>query len=214
MTYYLSGSVPPDARHLLDSGLVGFMSSPNIGNKIGDGWTWAADNGCFNARTYVGDFRWFTWLADNADKAHRCLFAVAPDVVGDHDATLARSTPWLPRIRALGYPAAFVAQNGATVDNVPWDAFDVLFIGGDTAWKLGPQAQSLAYYAKGVGKRVHMGRVNLLGQTTPARIRDGVRHRRRNVHRLRACDQLGAPFALDRGPSRRATHPTLTGARP
>lgn len=213
MTFYLTGSAPPDARHLLDTGLVGLMATPKqTGVGLRDGWIWAADNGCFNAKTYVGDLRWFAWLADNAPNAARCLFATAPDVVGDHAATLARSLPWLPRIRSLGYPAAFVAQNGATVDNVPWDAFDVLFIGGDTAWKLGPDAQSLTFHAKGVGKRVHMGRVNLQPQATTARVRDGLRHRRRHVHRLRACDQLRPRPALGRGTDHHPTPTPLIGA--
>lgn len=44
----------------------------------------------------------------------------------------------LPKIRALGVPAALVAQDGLEdmVDRVPWDEFDVLFIGGSTAFKL------------------------------------------------------------------------------
>lgn len=158
MTFYLSGSVPPAARPLLDSGAIGFMSSPNIGNVIQPGWTWAADNGCFSGA--FDELRWFTWLADRAHLASTCLFAVAPDVPFGHAATKKRSAPWLARIRALGFPVAWCAQNGATVDDVPWDDFDVLFIAGDTAFKVGPEAQSLAYYAKGVGKRVHMGRVN------------------------------------------------------
>lgn len=210
MTFYLSGSVPPAARHLLDSGTIGFMSSPNIGNRVQAGWIWAADNGCFS--NYPGDLRWFSWLADNADKAAACLFAVAPDVVGDHAATLKRSLPWLSRIRALGYPVAFVGQNGATVDNVPWDAFDVLFIGGDTAWKLGPEAQSLAFYAKGVGKRVHLGRANPLLQATSPRLRDGLRHRRRHVPRLRPRDQHAPTTALDRTTRRDPLPASLIGA--
>ena len=40
------------------------------------------------------------------------------------------------------------------------DDFDVLFIGGSTAWKLGPHARQLVGEAKARGKRVHMGRVN------------------------------------------------------
>jgi hypothetical protein len=81
-------------------------------------------------------------------------------VVADAPATLARSRPWLPRIRALGYPAALVAQDGQESLPVPWDEFDVLFIGGSTAWKLGPQARRLLAEAKAHGKHVHMGRVN------------------------------------------------------
>jgi hypothetical protein len=197
VTFYLTGAAPPASRHLLDVGMVGLMATPKTtGIGIQPGWVWAADNGCFNERTYVGDLRWFTWLADNADNAGACLFAVAPDVVGDHAATLKRSMPWLPRIRALGYPAAFVAQNGATVENVPWDAFDVLFIGGDTDWKLGPEAQALTFYAKGLSKRVHLGRANPLLQAPSPRLRDGLRHRRRHVPRVRPRDQHRAPCAL------------------
>lgn len=63
--------------------------------------------------------------------------------VGDAAATLTRSAPMLPRIRALGYPAALVAQDGLEHLAVPWDAFDVLFLGGTTDWKLGPAAADL-----------------------------------------------------------------------
>ena len=79
---------------------------------------------------------------------------------GDAAATLTRSAPFLPAIRALGYPAALVAQDGLEDLDVPWDDFDVLFIGGSTEWKLGPHARALAAEAKARGKGVHMGRVN------------------------------------------------------
>jgi hypothetical protein len=45
---------------------------------------------------------------------------------------------------------------------MPWPWFDVLFLGGSTAWKLGPAARRLTAEAKARGKRVHMGRVNSL----------------------------------------------------
>lgn len=160
MTFYLTGSVPPSSHHLLDARAIGFITSPNIGNTIRPGWLFACDNGCFSPDNYVGDDAWFGWLERNADRADDCLFATAPDVVGDAQATLDRSLPWLPRIRALGYPAALVAQDGLEALDVPWDAFDVLFIGGSTEWKLGPEAASLALRARRHGKRVHMGRVN------------------------------------------------------
>jgi hypothetical protein len=88
------------------------------------------------------------------------LWAVAPDVVADHAATLARSLPWLDKITALGVPAAFVAQDGATPETVPWERFAVLFIGGTTGWKLGPAAADLAAAAHLRGVPVHIGRVN------------------------------------------------------
>lgn len=143
----------------MTSGLIDVIQTPGQGNKPVEDVTWCADNGCFSDK-YVGDDRWFAWLTANAGRAGSCAFAVAPDVVGDAAATLARSLPWLPRIRALGYPAAFVGQNGQEDLPVPWDQFDVLFIGGDDAWKLGPHARRLVTEAKARGKRVHMGRVN------------------------------------------------------
>lgn len=160
MTLYLTGVKGPAVVPMLDARIVGLLDTPATSYAKAPGWLWAADNGCFNERTYVGDDAWFGWLERNADRADDCLFATAPDVVGDAQATLDRSLPWLPRIRALGYPAALVAQDGLEALDVPWDAFDVLFIGGSTEWKLDPEAASLALRARRHGKRVHMGRVN------------------------------------------------------
>jgi hypothetical protein len=156
---YLTGSVTGVTRHL-DSGTLGFMKTPTTGDIVRPGWTWAADNGCFG-KNYVGDDRWFAWLQRFTEQQRAtCLFATAPDVVGDAAATLERSQPWLPRIRALGYKAALVAQDGLTPDTTPWETFDVLFIGGSTSWKLGSDAQTLIAAAKARGKFVHVGRVN------------------------------------------------------
>src|SRR5688500_10926542 len=141
------------------TGELGFIDTPAQGNRRPAGSVWAADNGCSGAG-YPGDDEWFAWLIRNAADAATCLFATAPDVVADAAATLQQSRPWLPRIRDLGYPAALVAQDGLEDLAVPWAAFDVLFIGGSTGWKLGPAARTLVVEAKRRGKRVHMGRVN------------------------------------------------------
>lgn len=126
---------------------------------LADGVPWCADNSAFGKDGYPGDDPYIEWL-DAQPNREACLFAVAPDAICDHQRTYRRSFSALHRIRTIGYPAAFVAQNGARPDNVPWPTFDVLFIGGDTAWKLGPVARRLVAAAKGHGKRVHMGRVN------------------------------------------------------
>jgi hypothetical protein len=144
-----------DAMH---AGQLTYIDTPAQGNKRPEGVTWMADNGCFSDRFDEG--KWWRFLEANAHAAGSCLFAVAPDVVGDAAATIERSLPWLPKIRALGYPAAFVAQDGQESLPVPWDEFDALFIGGSTEWKLGPHARALAAEAKRRGKWVHMGRVN------------------------------------------------------
>jgi hypothetical protein len=153
---------PTSSRLVHDAmraGLIDYIDTPAQGNTRLPGVTWCADNGCFG-KGYPGDTEWFAWLEANAGDAATCLFAVAPDVVGDAAATLERSRPWLPKIRALGYRAALVAQDGLTADTCPWDEFDVLFIGGTTGWKLGREVRRLAREAKQRGKHVHMGRVN------------------------------------------------------
>jgi hypothetical protein len=125
------------------------------------GSVWCADNGCFG-KGYPGETVWYAWLKREAlTEPELCMFAVAPDVVGDHAATWERAASWLPRIRELGVPAAFVAQDGMNAETfTEWAAFDVLFIGGTTAWKLSETARQLVCEAKRHGKRVHMGRVN------------------------------------------------------
>lgn len=159
MRYFANPSTPK-VREAMSAGLIDAILTPKQGNRLPDGVAWCADNGCFG-KGYPGDDAWIAWLASFTDEQiSRCAFAVAPDVVGDAGATTVRSAPWLSRIRALGYPAAYVAQNGLEALPVPWDDFDVLFIGGDTTWKLGRHARALVAEARRRGKPVHMGRVN------------------------------------------------------
>jgi hypothetical protein len=139
------------------------------------GIPWAADNDAF---TRFDEGRWLDWLETMPEAARRlCLFAAAPDVVGDAAATLERSRPYLPVIRALGYPVAYVAQDGFDPALVPWDAIDWLFVGGaaraskgtpqrararalSLEWKRSELALAAIGAAKRRGKRVHVGRVN------------------------------------------------------
>lgn len=148
---YLSGVLRPDMPG---------MVTPRMGQQPPDGQPWAADNGRFNSPHEYSDEGYLAWLEKMRPHADRCLFATAPDVVGDAAATLALSLPMLPKIRAAGYPAAFVAQDGLTIETTPWDEFDCLFVGGTTEWKLSEVAYQLAAEAKRRGKWTHMGRVN------------------------------------------------------
>lgn len=143
----------------MEQGLIGFIDTPAQRIPRPAGVTWCADNGCFG-KGYPGDEKWLAWLQRHAGDAARCTFATAPDVVADAAATLERSAPFLPQIRAAGYPAALVAQDGLEDLTVPWDSFDVLFVGGSTEWKLGPHARALVAEARARGKGTHMGRVN------------------------------------------------------
>ena len=142
-------------------GLLGCMTTPAQGNQVPDGALYACDNGKFG-KGWPGAERWFDWLCRTVERygPDLCLWAVAPDVPFDAVGTLAESRPWLARIRALGIPAAFAAQDGCENGLLPWDEFDVLFLAGSTEWKVGPIAEQLAREAKARGKDVHMGRVN------------------------------------------------------
>jgi hypothetical protein len=157
MTYFANpvGDAVVDA---MIAGRLGFIATPAQGNRRPPGVRWCADNGCFGAG-YPGDAGFLAWLAAQPGR-ELCAFAVAPDVVADAAATRARSAPFLPVIRELGYPVAFVAQDGLERVGAPWDDFDVLFIGGSTDWKLGAAAREAVAAARERGKAVHMGRVN------------------------------------------------------
>lgn len=145
----------------MSAGLIGCMTTPAQGNVLPAGALYACDNGKFG-KGWPGADAWFDWLTRTVDRygADRCLWAVAPDVPFDAAGTLAESLPWLARIRELGIPAAFAAQDGCDLLGLPWGDFDVLFIAGSTEWKTGPVAEQLAREAKERGKGVHMGRVN------------------------------------------------------
>jgi hypothetical protein len=189
MTIYLSGCTNDRHEQRLIAAGCGLLIQPGTNDyrrrldRYPAGW--AADNGCFAKGDSFDAPAWLAWL-DTLPRAG-CLFAVAPDVVGDHVATLARSTPHLAADRGLGFPAAFVGQNGATPEAMPWDDFDALFLGGSpeclpcgwvrpmlafdvkscptcglrlTEWKLSLAARALVVEAKRRGKFVHMGRVN------------------------------------------------------
>jgi hypothetical protein len=156
---YLSGAVLPE---LVGRPGVGFMLTMNKGNKVPEVGPWAADSGLFSqqgARVFDLD-RYVRWLWERREDAGRCLFATAPDVVGDAAATWRRSAHVLPCIRALGFPAALVAQDGIEPEGIDWEAFDVLFVGGTTWFKLAEPTYELVAEAKRRGKHAHMGRVN------------------------------------------------------
>ncbi|MFD8560656.1 hypothetical protein ACFV1N_25565 [Streptosporangium canum] len=157
--WYLANPSTAPVREAMRQGMLGMIATPAQGNLLPEGVVWGADNGCYT-NAYPGDEPFLKWLTAHAAHASRCLFAAAPDVVGDAAATLARAAPLLPRIRAAGLPAALVAQDGLEDMAVPWASLDVLFLGGSTSWKLGPGARSLTRQALERGRAVHMGRVN------------------------------------------------------
>jgi len=166
---YLSGCFRPE--FLGEPGL-GWLFQPSMGNNPNlHGSPWAIDTGLFNKNIehlFVNNRksfrdRYVRYLESRQKQQATCLFATAPDKVGDALASLLRALSWFSTIRDLGYRVAFVGQDGAEsmVHMLPWDSFDVLFLGGSTRWKESPSgAGALAAAALVRGKHVHMGRVN------------------------------------------------------
>lgn len=157
MIYYANPSTEP-IRDAMMAGELGCITTPYQGNvTFPDEWDVIADNGCFSNKW--DDRHWTAWLIQ---LPRTIRFAVAPDVFDPtgapcHEPTVERWRHWAPRIRRHGFTPAFVCQVGATVDTLPTDA-DVLFLGGTTEWKLGPEAWRIT--ASRGDRWVHMGRVN------------------------------------------------------
>lgn len=189
MIYLANPSTDAIRAAMASNPWLGYIDTPKQGNTPPAGVAWCADNGCFSDRW--DSARWWGWLQARAASldAGACLFAVAPDVVGDAWGTYLRSWKWLRPIRDLGLPVAYVGQNGADRQPPPWHFIDALFVGGAkecapcryvwdqprpagrrepcpvcgevlTEWKLGPAAVDLIAEAKRRGLWVHAGRVN------------------------------------------------------
>lgn len=162
--------VSGSTRTMREIGVVenlGVLFNPNSSNyarQATSGLPWAADNAAFTGFSVSAYERMLDTLErrdmDETLDRRACLFVTVPDVVGKSAATIALFWQWRSRLLRYRFPLAFVAQDGLTACATPWAAFEVLFIGGSTAWKLGIEAYTLCAYAKALGKHVHVGRVN------------------------------------------------------
>jgi hypothetical protein len=103
----------------------------------------------------------------------RPLFLTVPDVVADSRATLDLFRIWQPLLAPTRLPLALVLQDGSENQQLPWDLFEWVFVGGSrrylsgqwgrgpyVEWKESDAAGDLIRGAKRRGKRVHAGRVN------------------------------------------------------
>jgi hypothetical protein len=181
---YLTGSTTGLTEDIARTHEIGLMIQPgnSTHRKVSSFPFWAADNGAFTKKAGgfdEGAFRKMLSHGHLRERASDCLFVVAPDrlvvlpdgvVIGDARGTLDQFPEWSRQIRALGYPVALVAQNGleSMLEDVPWELVDVLFIGGDTSWKLSEAARVCIAEARAHGKSTHMGRVNSLVRFTKA----------------------------------------------
>jgi hypothetical protein len=159
---YLANPSNQRVRDAMANGHIGAIMTPKQGNKLPDTAIFCIDNGCGPDKDgnagggYIGDEAFLALLrsigqGDGYDEydpfTSWCLFAVAPDVLGDAYATLhrAETSKMLGWIRYAGFRAALVGQNGLRLDPargwgadgpagewlpVDWDEFDALFLGG------------------------------------------------------------------------------------
>jgi hypothetical protein len=161
---YLSGTWSTWLEGQSEGYPIGPIITPDIGGGIylkGTSRPWAADNACFAKGDRFDLPAYLAWLKKIPnDLRSRCLFATAPDVVGDWNATWERSRDVLPKLQKLGYAAAVVVQDGCLASEMDWQAIDAVFVGGSTKWKLSQDAENVCCAARQRQKWVHMGRVN------------------------------------------------------
>lgn len=140
------------------------IAAPNMRGvplAITRGARWAGDLGCLDGPRFVKRCNIDTarvWLFETMARYRRqALFVTVPDVVGCATATLAAFVQL--RQRFLGWPLAYVAQDGSESLPFPYGASTV-FIGGSTEWKLSEAAANVVKRAVEDGLHVHIGRVN------------------------------------------------------
>lgn len=156
---YLTNAVKIPADY---QGYFGFLASAvhnrNTEEELERGARWILDNDAFN-----GNFdlrKWLKFLLTHEQYKSTCIGVTIPDIVGDAIETLRNFSRYFRIVSDLGYPVAFVSQDGITPEITPWDHFATLFIGGTNGHKLGPEAVYMIGEAKHLGKWVHIGRVN------------------------------------------------------
>jgi hypothetical protein len=159
MLLLVSGATATVKRYLSNPH-VGLFVTPRSRNDIrwmaSTGKVFAADNGAYAGFDPAAFCSLLAKLAGHRD----CRFVACPDVVGNARETAYMFAAWQPVIKQLGLPVALVLQDGIENLGVPWSQIDALFIGGSTAFKLGPVAASIAREGKQRGLWVHCGCVN------------------------------------------------------
>ena len=155
---YLSGKIEP---RLYNQKNIGFIHTPWGGTPPPKGHIWGMDSGCFNNKNFTW-FKYYSWVIRKYNS--NCLFIPIPDVVGSAQETLKLFNKFYDLFKQLPGDLAFVAQDGITEIDIPWDKFHTLFIGGTTDWKLGEEAKQIIKQGQYLNKWIHIGRVNTISR--------------------------------------------------
>lgn len=157
----VSGATDTVRRYSHDPNL-GRLLTPDTGNSIQEladcGLPFGVDNAFFNNPRPSAYLKMLDKVA--VQDRTRMLWVSVPDVVGNHAATVEFFRVWAPELVGRGLPVAFVAQDGATISNIPWGEIDCLFIGGTTRWKMSRIPVRLSLWARHLEILCHWGRVN------------------------------------------------------
>lgn len=145
-------------------GRMGHLYSPEgLSGRLYDWLPFALDNGkyaCWAADRAWSEDGYKKMLDAVASMGGSALWALVPDAVGDRDETLRLFDRHAPLVASYGWPIAIAVQDGMTPADIPSDA-QVVFVGGTTEWKWGPEG--LPVFASAFD-RVHVGRVNTNGK--------------------------------------------------
>jgi hypothetical protein len=163
---YLSSTTSIPDKHADCFGVM-FSAKYTIGglaDSLKSGTAWMMDNNAF-ARDFDA-VKWLEKLLRYRPYRQSCLGIPIPDSVGDCLETLRLFGRYHQIVRDLGYPVAFVSQDGIVPEMTPWSLMDVLFVGGTDDHKLHGEAACMIAEAKTRNKRVHVGRVNSATRVT------------------------------------------------
>lgn len=148
-------------------GTMGIIAPMNTGEKptssiyrdrFSRSVPWCLDNGMFTGAFELG--HWLARIDALSEYQKTCVFISNPDVIGDCKSTLEQFSHYRSMVK--DFPVALVSQDGIKEqdNNIPWDDFDCLFVGGSDTHKLGEEGAWIIQEAKKRNKWVHVGRVN------------------------------------------------------
>ena len=155
---YLSGKIEP---RLYNQKNIGFIHTPWGGTPPPKNHIWGMDSGCFSNKNFTW-LKYYSWLIRKCN--YDCIFVPVPDVVGNAQETLKLFNKFYSLFKNLPCNIAFVAQDGTSDIDIPWEKFHTLFIGGTTDWKLGEEVKQLIKQGQYMEKWIHIGRVNTISR--------------------------------------------------
>ena len=120
------------------------------------GCLFGADNDCFKGFDKVK----YEKMIELLPRTGKLKYVTVQDKVSDYEETLKLFDYWYPLLKNEKLPLAFVLQDNMPVNEIPFDKFSSLFIGGSTEYKLSKEVADIVSISKSKNKWVHMGRVN------------------------------------------------------